>query len=188
MWVEALEWWYGNVRNGCDFFCNMSEFFTQTSPLSSYYEKTFSCLYYVLLKMKKCTEILVILKIKRHYGIFASIEEKIHLYSVSCSIEYLSKPAWNSKTIMKGAELRRSSLTVRKYSGSHRKLRPAGAEYELNDGWLRNVAAHSGFPYLFFPNFISIYVTKKLRLIFQVLILWLFFTESVNLRFCFSAI
>ena len=27
-----------------------------------------------------------------------------------------------------------SSLIVRKYSGSHRKLRPAAAEYELNDG------------------------------------------------------
>ena len=48
---------------------------------------------------------------------------------------------------MNGAELRRSSLIIRKYSGSHRKLRPAGAEYKLNDGLLRHVAAHSGFPY-----------------------------------------
>ena len=49
---------------------------------------------------------------------------------------------------MKGAQW--SSLLVRvgKYSGSHHKLRPAGAEYELNDGWLRNMAAHSSFPYL----------------------------------------
>jgi hypothetical protein len=39
-----------------------------------------------------------------------------------------------------------SYLIVRKYSGSHRKLRPAGAEYELNDGLLKNVAARSGFP------------------------------------------
>jgi hypothetical protein len=37
--------------------------------------------------------------------------------------------------------------SVRKYSGSHRKLRPAGAEYKLIDDLLRNVAAHSGFPY-----------------------------------------
>ena len=48
---------------------------------------------------------------------------------------------------MKGAHLGCSSLIVRKYLGSHCKPRPAGAEYKLNDGWLRNVAAHSGFPY-----------------------------------------
>jgi hypothetical protein len=48
----------------------------------------------------------------------------------------------------------RSSLILefRKYSGSHRKLRPAGAEYEINDGLLRNMAAHSGFPYLWLIN------------------------------------
>ena len=53
----------------------------------------------------------------------------------------------NWKCITEGA--RRSSLLVRvrKCLGSHRKLRPAGAEYELNDGWLGNMAAHSGFPY-----------------------------------------
>ena len=48
--------------------------------------------------------------------------------------------------IMKGAC--RSSLVayVRKCSGSHRKVRPAGAEYQLNDGLLRNEAAHNGRP------------------------------------------
>ena len=33
-----------------------------------------------------------------------------------------------------------------KYSGSHRQLRPAGAEYELFDENLKKVAAHSGLP------------------------------------------
>ena len=47
---------------------------------------------------------------------------------------------------MKDAHLGRSSLIVKKCLGSHRKLCPAGAEYELNDGWLGNMAAHSGFP------------------------------------------
>ena len=37
-------------------------------------------------------------------------------------------------------------LDGRKYSRSRRKLRPAGAEYEINDDQLRNLAAHSGFP------------------------------------------
>ena len=27
---------------------------------------------------------------------------------------------------------------VKKYSGSHRKLRPAGSEYKINDGLLKN--------------------------------------------------
>ena len=36
---------------------------------------------------------------------------------------------------------------VKKYSGSHRELHPAGAEYKINDGLLRNLAAHSGLPY-----------------------------------------
>ena len=48
---------------------------------------------------------------------------------------------------MKGDKLGQSSLIVKKYSGSHRKLRPVGAEYKSNDGLLKNMAAHSGFPY-----------------------------------------
>jgi hypothetical protein len=37
-------------------------------------------------------------------------------------------------------------IKVRKYSGSHRELRPTGTEYEINDDQLRNRAAHSGLP------------------------------------------
>ena len=47
---------------------------------------------------------------------------------------------------MEGARWR--GLIVRKYSGSHRELRPAGAEYKINDGLLKNLAAHSGLPYI----------------------------------------
>ena len=47
---------------------------------------------------------------------------------------------------MKDAHLGRLSLIVKKCLGSHRKLCPPGAEYELNDGWLGNMAAHSSFP------------------------------------------
>ena len=43
-------------------------------------------------------------------------------------------------------ETHESSLIDGKYPGSHRKLRPAGAEYEKNDEQLRNLAAHSGLP------------------------------------------
>ena len=49
---------------------------------------------------------------------------------------------------MKGAQWSSLLVWVGKYLGSHHKLHPAGAEYELNDGWPRNMAAHSGFPYL----------------------------------------
>ena len=36
-------------------------------------------------------------------------------------------------------------LFVKKYLGSHRVFRPAGAEYKSFDDLLRNVAGHSGF-------------------------------------------
>ena len=51
---------------------------------------------------------------------------------------------------MEGARWR--GLIVRKYSGSHRELRPAGAEYKINDGLLKNLAAHSGLPYFGVAN------------------------------------
>ena len=65
---------------------------------------------------------------------------RLALYYILCSIENLLneiKKAFRTSLI----------LDSKKYSGSHRKLRPAGAEYEINDGLLRNMAAHSGFPY-----------------------------------------
>lgn len=55
-------------------------------------------------------------------------------WNLKSIIENLPKPKWNLKSIIKGA--RRSTLmpVVKKYSGSYRNLRPAGAEYEINDG------------------------------------------------------
>ena len=55
------------------------------------------------------------------------------------------RPYVKLKSIMEGARWR--GLIVRKYLGSHRELRPAGAEYKINDGLLKNLAAHSGLPY-----------------------------------------
>ena len=49
------------------------------------------------------------------------------------------RPYVKLKSIMEGARWR--GLIVRKYSGSHRELRPAGAEYKINDGLLKNLAA-----------------------------------------------
>ena len=74
----------------------------------------------------------------------------IHLLyaSVLCSYWNSTETYKNWKCITKGAQRSSLLVQVRKCLGSHRKLRPAGAEYELNDGWLGNMAAHSGFPYV----------------------------------------
>ena len=51
------------------------------------------------------------------------------------------------ESITKAAQCSSLVVSVKKYSGSHRELRLAGAEYKINDGLLKNQAAHSGLPY-----------------------------------------
>ena len=84
-------------------------------------------MHYVLCSSENQLNLREIKKHYSHYVLWKSIQTYVKL-----------------KNIMKGT--RRSSIIVRKYSGSHRKLRPTGAEYESNDDLLRNMAAHSGLP------------------------------------------
>ena len=68
------------------------------------------------------------------------------LYS-TISTEILTEIKW-LESITKAAQCSLLIASVKKYSGSHCEFRLAGAEYKINDGLLKNQAAHSGLPYI----------------------------------------
>ena len=105
-------------------------------------ESTFSRSYYILLKLKIYQNLCEIKMQKAlcMFCIYQSIKRRYIYHLVFCIMFY-----WISiKIYLKLKNFYEWCLTqtVKKYSGSHRKLRPAGAEY------IKNVAAHSGFPYI----------------------------------------